>query len=171
MGAHPSKRFDLSTTVQNNCQSNSDCNQYYNTTTSNVCNNVACDPNLGSCACMDNDIITGTQVNSNGFSCSADTDCMHINEELSRPNKIVYACPNAKCNSGTCSCDPDCVFDSYSGLCCQGLITVSPGSDSFCVMQTKKPFDPTMFSTFVPMTSFATSVPMQNKNNKNSKGS
>jgi len=169
MGQTPSKkRFDLMSLGQTDapsCQSNSDCSGYYNTNSTNTCNNVICDPNMASCSCADNSLGTGSitgltgPVNSAGYSCTADTDCKHINEELSRPNNIVYACPSATCNEGTCSCGSDCQLDPYSGLCCNDIQTVYPGSDAFCVMSAKKPsvISSTMspnYSTFIPQNAF-----------------
>jgi len=120
------------------CEQLSDCTGLFNTNSSNVCNNIMCDPNLGQCICMDQ-TMTGNQptLNTSGSSCYHDEDCMHLDEDKSTWSNLVYACPSAKCNEGTCQCGTGCMVDSYSGICCQGLEMI--GSDSFCIMSTGQP--------------------------------
>ena len=147
-------RHDIATDNSTYCTQLSDCTKLYNTSATNVCNNIMCDPNLGQCMCLDNTAQspqTSTQLNTSGYSCSHDEDCMHLDEDKSTWSNLVYACPNAKCNEGTCQCGSSCVLDSYSGICCQGIDII--GSDSFCIMSTESP----QTSTYVPL--YTSSVP------------
>ncbi len=84
-------------------------------------------------------IVTNT-TNKTGFQCTTNEDCMNLDSYRSKPGRPpVYSCPSATCVSGTCSCEPDCKFDSYSGVCCQGLETIN--GESYCVEDTSQPLD------------------------------
>lgn len=84
-------------------------------------------------------------------SCRQDDDCKGINRKLSKPNNIVYNCPNATCTGNSCSCGSGCEYDTYSGKCCQGIDVIH--GQRFCVERTKAPktIAPTVAPTGAPL--------------------
>lgn len=154
------------------CPNDDFCKQFFvdsdrstATTTVYTCNKIKCD--AGMCKCLDPFGFEGSSSEMqpmmiSTLGCYSNEDCMNLDSRLSRPDKLVYSCPNARCvggspgTSGTCNC-VNCKLDPYSGKCCQGLEKV--GNDIFCVnssMPTFKPEGISVVTDFKPDSEYYT---------------
>lgn len=72
------------------------------------------------------------QIRQNAVACYDDMQCKNINANKSTPNKLVYVCPGAKCDNGTCKCGKKCKRDPYTGICCSDVKRDRSGN-TFCI--------------------------------------
>ncbi len=78
------------------------------------------------------------------ISCQDDDMCKNIDAKRSTVDKLVYVCPKAVCNEGTCSCGPNCEKDPYTNMCCSEVEkkVINGQLNTFCI---ESPYDEDTF--------------------------
>lgn len=76
--------------------------------------------------------MTAASSASSDMFCADNAMCQNMVLSAGTPGSDpVYACPGAKCVSGSCQCGPGCTRDPRTGVCCTRLDQI--GGEYFCM--------------------------------------